>query len=98
MTKTTIINTIIVAILLVVFSYTAVLQNKVNATEDIRQAQARINELKTLITEAQDSYKIAEESIAECTESWSAVMNKAHTDAENYRNEISELEGFLLQR
>ena len=98
MKKTTIFTGIALGLFLVLGSYCLVLQNKVNATEEIRQTQARINELKTLITEAQESYQIAEESIKECKDSRTQVMNKAHDDAEQYRNEISELEGLLLQR
>jgi hypothetical protein len=51
-----------------------------------------------LITDAQESYQIAQDSIVECQESWTTVMNKAHDDAQMYRDEIEELEGFLLQR
>ena len=38
------------------------------------------------------------ESIQECNDSWMMVANKAHDDADKYRDEIAELEGFLLQR
>lgn len=72
--------------------------SKVKAAEDILEAKARISELKTLITDAQESYQIAQESIVECTESRTSVMNKAHDDAELYRNEIEELEGLIMNR
>ena len=98
MKKNTIITGILLLILLILWWYIAFLQNKVNATEDIRVAQARIKELKWLITDAQESYQIAQDSIVECQESWTSVMNKAHDDAQMYRDEIEELEGFLLQR
>lgn len=83
---------------LALLAYTLVLQNKVNATEELRQTQAKLTELRGLISWAQESYKIAEESLKECSESWNAQMTKAHNDAESYRAEINKLEGLLLNR
>lgn len=97
MNNKTIFAGVILWAFLILGSYCLVLQNKVNATEEIRQTQARISELKNLLSEAQENWQIAEESIVECTDSWNQVKDKAHNDAEQYRNEIEQLEGLLWQ-
>lgn len=99
MTKTSkIMYSILLWIIVALLGYTLVIQPKVRAGEDLLQTQARLEELETLIEEAKDNYAIAEKAKYECIESWDKEKEKAHDDAEKYRIEMKELQGFLLNR
>lgn len=99
MNKTTkIILWLLVAIIVWLVAYSVAIQDKVKAGNDLIQAQARIEELQLLIEDAQETYSVAEKAKNECIESWNKQKEKAHDDAEKYRIEIKELEGFLLDR
>lgn len=99
MTKTNkIIYAILVAIIVGLVAYALIVQPKVNAGQELINAQARIQELEDLIEDAQLTYAVAESSKQECIESWNKQKEKAHDDAEKYRLEKKELEGFILGR
>lgn len=74
------------------------MQPKAVAGQEMMDKQQRIEELQELIEDAQFRYAIAEQSKNECIQSWNQEKVKLHNDAEKYRIEISELEGFLLNR
>lgn len=99
MTKTAkIILWLLIAIIIGLVAYSVAIQDKVKAWNDLIQTQARLDELKSLIEDAKLEYSIAEQSKQECIESWDKKKEKAHDDAEKYRIEIKELQGFLLNR
>jgi predicted Holliday junction resolvase-like endonuclease len=99
MNKTTkIILWLLVAIIVWLVAYSVAIQDKVKAWNDLIQTQARIQELEQLISDAQFDYAVAESSKQECIESWNAQKEKAHDDAEKYRIEMKELQGFLMNR
>ena len=74
------------------------MQPKAVAWQEMMDKQQRIEELNNLIEDAQFRYAIAESAKNECIESWNKEREKLHNDAEKYRIEITELEGFLLNR
>lgn len=93
-----IIYTVFLAVMLILIVYILLTHQKVKAGQEIMEKQARIQELESLILDAQDSYAIAEDSKNECITSRNEQKAKAHEDAEQYRAEIKELQGFLLGR
>lgn len=99
MTKTTkIIYAILITVILGLVWYTLLIQPKVKAWEDLIQTQSRLEELEDLIKEAKENYEIAEKAKYECIDSREKEKEKAHDDAEKYRIEMKELQGFLLNR
>ena len=96
--KETIITSVVLGLCVVLGSMLVLNYSKVKAAEEILEAKARIAELDTLIAESQDEYKVAEEAKIECIESWTTVQDRVHNNAELYRQEKSELEGFLMSR
>lgn len=100
--KQTIFTSIVLGLCVVLASMLVLNYSKVKAAEDILQAKARIAELDILIKESQDEYKVADEAETECVyscrESWWAVKDRVHNNADLYRMEQQELEGFLMQR
>lgn len=93
-----IIYTVFLAVMLILLVYILLTQGKVKAAQEIMEKQARIQELEILIDEAKESYAVAEDSKNECITSRNEQKDKAHKDAEQYRAEIQELQGFLLGR
>lgn len=99
MNKTTkIIYWVLITIIAWLTVYWIAIQPKVKAWNDLIQTQARLDELEILIEDAKLEYSIAEQSKQECIDSWNKKKDKAHDDAEKYRIEKAELEGFLLNR
>ncbi len=99
MTKTMkMILAILIAVIILLVAYSVAIQDKVKAWNDLLKTQERIEELNALIEDAQFRYAIAETAKNECIESWNNEKVKLHNDAEKYRIEKSELEGFLLNR
>ena len=96
--KQNIIYAIFIAIMLIFVVYILLTHQKVTAAQEILAKTERIQELEQLILDAQDSYAIAEDSKKECITSRDEQKVKAHEDAELYRAEIKELQGFLLGR
>ena len=93
-----IIYTVFLAVMLILLLYIILTQGKVKAAQEVIAKQERIQELNTLIDEAKASYEIAESSKKECITSRDEQKDKAHQEAEEYRAEIQELQGFLLGR
>lgn len=96
---------ILIAVIIVLITYSAAIQNKVNAQQDIIDQQQpivdaanRISELEWLIKEQQTNYQIALDGKKECEVSWTKQMNKAHEKADEYRQELTKLQGFLMSR
>ena len=101
MTKQTLISTIVLWIWVVAFSVGVVSTNKANANEEIINLQKRNFELEQLIQDAKDAWHIAEESKAECIESWNLEQQKEQKKADAYRAELQENQdrlGLMLQR
>jgi len=95
---TKIILWILIAIIIGLITYSVAIQDKVRAWNELIQTKTRLDELEDLIKEAQDNYAIAERAKYECIESWDKEKEKAHDDAEKYRIEMKELQGFLWDR
>ena len=96
---------ILLAAIILLIAYGAAIQNQVKAQQEIINQQqpivdaaARIQELDELIKEEQGRYEIALNSKRECEVSWVKQMNKAHEKADEYRQELSTLQGFLMNR
>ena len=96
---------ILLAAIILLIAYGAAIQNQVKAQQEIINQQqpivdaaARIKELDELIKEEQSRYEIALNSKRECEVSWVKQMNKAHEKADEYRQELSTLQGFLMNR
>lgn len=90
--------TIIAVIMACLVAIIVWMQPKAAAWQELQAKQQRISELEALIEDAQFRYAIAETSKNECIESWNKEKVKLHNDAEKYRIEIAEIEGFLLNR
>lgn len=96
---------ILVAVIIILVTYSAGIQNKVNAQQEIIDKQQpiidaanRISELEDLIKEEQTKYQLALDSKKECEVSWTKHMNKAHEKADEYRAEQLKLQGLILNR
>lgn len=99
MTKTVkIILAVLVAIIIWLVGYSIAIQDKVKAWNDLIQVQARLDELDSLIKEEQEKFAYADIAKAECIESRDKEKDRAHDNAEKYRIEIKELQGFLMNR
>lgn len=79
-------------------AYILLIQDKVKAWNEYLSKQERLNELETIINEAKSNYELAVKWKEECIQSWNEQMNKEHDLAENARNEMNELKGFLMNR
>lgn len=100
MNKTQTIYTILFATIVVLLSYIVVTQPKVKAWNEILEIQTELNQLDVLEQEAKDRWHIAEESKAECIESWNKQQEIENKHAEDIRTKKAELEdrlGLLLQ-
>lgn len=93
-----IIMTILAIIMACLIAIIVWMQPKAVAWQEMLDKQQRIEELNELIEDAQFRYAIAESAKNECINSWNQEKVKLHNDAEKYRIEIAELEGFLLNR
>lgn len=93
-----IIVTVLMIIMSILIAVIVRMQPKAIAWQEMMDKQQRIEELNELIEDAQFRYAIAESAKNECIESWNQQKEKLHNDAEKYRIEIKELEGFLLNR
>jgi len=96
---------ILIAVIIILITYSAAIQNKVNAQQEIIDQQQpivdaanRISELEDLIKEEQTKYQLALDSKKECEVSWTKQMNKAHEKADEYRAEQLKLQGLILNR
>lgn len=99
MNKTTkIILWLLVAIIVWLVAYSVAIQDKVKAGNDLIQTQARLDELESLIKEEQEKYAYTDVAKAECIEYRDKEKDKAHDNAEKYRIEMKELQGFLMNR
>lgn len=99
MTKTAkIILWLLIAIIIGLVAYSVAIQDKVRAGNDLIKTQARLDELDRLIKEEQEKFAYADIAKAECVESRDKEKDKAHDNAEKYRIEIKELQGFLMSR
>lgn len=93
-----IIVTVLMIVMACLIAIIVCMQPKAVAGQEMISKQQRIEELNDLIEDAQFRYAIAESAKNECIESWNQEREKLHNDAEKYRIEIKELEGFLLNR
>ena len=84
-------------IILSLLAYIVVMQPKVKASEEIIQAQNRIQELSWMIANLWKEWRIAEDAKAECIDSWNKQQQEANKSADKLRAEKEELEGFLLR-
>ena len=101
MNKTTIAITILLGIIVSMFSYCLILQDKVNANEEILALQQRNLELDQLIQEESDGWWVDEYAKEECKESWTKHQEERTKKADDYRAEKQANEerlGLLLQR
>ena len=101
MNKTTIAITILLGVIVSMFSYCLILQDKVNANEEILALQKRNIELDQLIQEESDGWWIDEAAKEECKESWTKHQEERSQLADAYRLEKENNEkrlGLLLQR
>ena len=94
MKKTTIVNIAIAWLFIVILSYIAITQHKVNANEEILALQqrnieleARNAELDKLIQDEQDWWWVDEDAKTECIESWETHQNNRSKVADWYRAE-----------
>lgn len=103
MTKTVkIILWIVIAVIVWLFAYGVA---KVNAQQKIIEQQqpivdaaSKMAELDRLIELAQNNYDDALKEKEYCQKYRDWKMNEAHKKAEWYRQEIQELQGFILSR
>lgn len=99
MTKTAkIILWILIAVIVGLVAYSVAIQDKVRAWNELIKTQERLDELDRLIKEEQEKFAYADIAKAECIESRDKEKDKAHDNAEKYRIEIKELQGFLMSR
>ena len=106
MTKTVkIILAILVAMIIWLIWYAIASQSKINAQQEIIDKQqpivdtaSRIAELDRLIEIAQSDYEDAFNKKIKCESERNTKMDDAHKKADEYRNEQSELMGFLMSR
>lgn len=105
MNKTTIAITVLLGIIVSMFSYCLILQDKVNANEEILALQKRNIELDKLIEEEQDWWWVDEsarnECMNSCQTSWTKHQEERSKLADSYRLEKENNEkrlGLLLQR
>ena len=81
-------------------AYIITLQPKVKAGNEILEIQQKLIELDNLEQEAKDRWHIAEQSKAECIESWNKQQEKENKHAEDIRTQKADLEerlGLILQ-
>ena len=101
MNKTTIAITVLLGVIVSMFSYCLILQDKVNANEEILALQKRNIELELLIQEESDGWWVDEDAKTECVESWTKHQEERSKLAESYRLEKENNDkrlGLLLQR
>lgn len=101
MNRTQIIYTILFLVIIVLFSYIIILQPKVKAGNEILEIQLELEQLDKLEQEAKDRWHIAEESKAECIESWNEQQKLEQQHAEDIRSKKEELNnklGLILSR
>jgi len=96
---------VLVAVIMWLVGYAIASQSKVNAQQKIIEQQqpivdaaSRMAELDRLIELSQNAYQDALENKKACESLRNRKMDEAHKKADEYRNEISELQGFLLSR
>ena len=81
-------------------AYIITLQPKVKAGNEILEIQQKLAELDNLEQEAKDRWHIAEQSKAECIESWNKQQEKENKHADVARGEIAALNerlGLILE-
>ena len=101
MTKTQTIYTVLLWIILILFSYIVVTQPKVKAWNEILEIQKELQQLDILEQEAKDRWHVAEESKTECINSWNEQQKKEEKHANDIREKKAELEerlGLIMQR
>ena len=92
MTKRTLFNVILFGLLLVAFTYVAILQNKVNALERIVEIEQEIAQYNEEIELHKAWYKISMEASEECAQSFIDDARKEHEEADKKRELIKQLE------
>jgi len=101
MTKQTLFNLISLAVILISFSYVAVLQNKVNAMEELLALEQEEAQLKIEIKEDEDGWRVDEYWKTECVQSFEESQLNRHTNNDKRRarlEEIQEEKGLILNR
>ena len=101
MTKQTLLNLILLWLVVIVFSYTAVLQNKVNANEELMALEQEEAQLKADIKEDEAGWWVDEYWKTECVESFEKSQFNRHTKNDKRRarlEEIQEEKGLILNR
>jgi len=101
MNKQTILNLILLWLVVIVFSYTAVLQNKVNANEELMALEQEEAQLKADIKEDEDGWWVDEYWKNECVESFEKSQLNRHTRNDKRRARLEEIEeekGLILNR
>lgn len=101
MNKTQIIYTSLFGVIITLLAYIMVIQPKVNAQNEILEIQQELQQLEILEQEAKDRWHIAEQSKAECIESWNKQQEKENKHAEDIRTQKAELEerlGLIMSR
>jgi len=85
-------------IIVVLLTYIAVQTPKVKAGEELTDALQQIEYLSWMVAQEKINYQTAIDSIDECKVSWEKKADEAHKNADDYRNEIAKLEGFIKSR
>ena len=85
-------------IVVVLLTYIVVQTPKVKAGEELTDALQQIEYLSWMVAQEKLNYQIAIDSIDECKVSWEKKADEAHKNADDYRNEIAKLEGFIKSR
>ena len=85
-------------IVVVLLTYIVVQTPKVKAGEELTDALQQIEYLSWMVAQEKLNYQIAIDSIDECKISWEKKADEAHKNADDYRNEIAKLEGFIKSR
>ena len=101
MTKQTLFNLISLAVILISFSYVAVLQNKVNATEELLALEQEEAQLRMEIKEDEDGWRVDEYWKTECVESFEKSQFNRHTRNDKRRARLEQIEeekGLILNR
>ena len=101
MNRTQIVIAILLGVIVSMFSYCLILQDKVNANEEILALQKRNIELDQLIQAESDGWWVDEYAKEECKESWTKHQEERSQLADAYRLEKENNEkrlGLLLNR
>ena len=101
MNKQTILNLILLWLVVIVFSYTAVLQNKVNANEELMALEQEEAQLKAEMKEDSDWRWVDEYWKTECVDSFTKSQENRTKRNDKRRIRLAEIEeekGLILSR